>query len=182
MLRKAAEPLKAPAGLFQTEPVRVAASDSYRLNENLEQKRAADVQAIATEEGQPVASTGPEEAVDLAKLIAFWKQYAEDHAADGPRSLYTTLVGAEPSIEDNLIRFKVINRIQERDLSECKGALLESLRASLNNVKLQLSIELEEQQEVRKEFLTEREKYARMAEKNPLLEELRKRFDLDLLA
>jgi DNA polymerase-3 subunit gamma/tau len=182
MLRKAAEPLRAPAGLFQAEPVRIAASDSYRLNENLELKRAADVQPTAVENGQPTVLAGPEDAIDIAKLVALWKQYAADHAADGPRSLYTTLVGADPTIEDNLIRFKVINRIQERDLSECKGALLESLRASLNNVKLQLSIELDEQQEVRKEFLTEREKYARMAEKNPLLEELRKRFDLDLLA
>lgn len=182
MLRKAAEPLKAPAGMFQAEPVRVAASDSYRLNENLETKRAADVQPTSTENGQPTVIAGPEDAVDHAKLVALWKQYAADQAADGPRSLYTTLVGAEPTIEDNLIRFKVINRIQERDLSECKGTLLESLRASLKNVKLQLSIELDEQQEVRKEFLTEREKYARMAEKNPLLEELRKRFDLDLLA
>lgn len=181
LLRKAAQPLKAPAGLFETDPIRVAASDSYRLNENLERERAVQAEPDKQDDSESNAVIGPEEAVDETALVAAWRAYAEAQSVDGPRRVYTTLLGAEPRIEGNLIRFKVINRYQERDLSECKGALLESLRAALNNTKLQLSIEVEEQHDAPIEFLTERAKYDRMVAKNPLLDELRKRLDLDLL-
>lgn len=85
-----------------------------------------------------------------------------------------------PELKDEQIRFAVVNIIQQKDMDEVKAELMEFLRAELRNVRLQLEIALEEKQSVKKEFLSEREKYERMVEQNPLLEELRKRLDLDL--
>ena len=85
-----------------------------------------------------------------------------------------------PELKDEQIRFAVVNIIQQKDMDEVKAELMEFLRAELRNVRLQLEIVLEEKQSVKKEFLSEREKYERMVEQNPLLEELRKRLDLDL--
>lgn len=112
-------------------------------------------------------------------LEAAWKRFVE-RQADGPASRYATLSASMPELKDEQIRFAVVNIIQQKDMDEVKAELMEFLRAELRNVRLQLEIALEEKQSVKKEFLSEREKYERMVEQNPLLEELRKRLDLDL--
>lgn len=131
-------------------------------------------------EGEEQVLTGPRQAVSDDALLAAWKRFAEEHVSEGARSLYTTLTAEEPRIEEELIRFKIHNAIQERDLNEMRTELMDYLRKSLNNVGLQLEVERVQEQEVKKEFLSEREKYDRLAAKNPLLDELRKRLDLDL--
>ena len=60
-----------------------------------------------------------------------------------------------------------------------KGALLKAIRSELNNFKIDLSIEVNEQ-EVKRYAYTTREKFEKLREKNPLVEELRQTFDLDL--
>lgn len=175
MLKKASEPRATPAGI-KVPP------QTYQLNSSLETKRSGNALKTVTEseiESVEVLD-GPVEQVSPEALHEAWKKFAEEHVAEGPRSLYTTLLAEIPEIEANNIRFKIVNSIQEKDLSEVKAELLDYLRKQLNNVALTLTVELLKEEGIKKEFLSERQKYDRMAEKNPLLEELRKRLDLDL--
>ncbi len=173
LIKKAATPLKAPTG-------QRAQRQTPSLRAQLEAPKPADAVAEAATEGEPAVLSGPRETVSQEALIAAWKRFADDHVAEGSRSLYTTLTAEAPVIEAELIRFKIHNAIQERDLNEMRTELMDFLRKTLNNVGLQLEVERVQEQEVKKEFLSEREKYDRLAAKNPLLDELRKRLDLDL--
>lgn len=122
------------------------------------------------------------ETVSKEALLRAWKRYADEHFSEGLRSLYATLIAEEPVIDasTDTIGFKIHNTVQERDLNEIRTDLLDFLRKTLRNYFLQLQIERIQEEEVKKEFLSEREKYNRLVAKNPLLDELRKQLDLDL--
>ena len=60
-----------------------------------------------------------------------------------------------------------------------KQGLLNYLRSELNNYEIDLSIEVIEG-EINRYAYTPREKYEKLREKNPLLDSLRKEFDLDV--
>jgi DNA polymerase-3 subunit gamma/tau len=173
MLKKAAKPLNAPTG-------QRIAPQTYQIKASLAPKADASAESASGGNAETAPLEGPTDAVSNEALRLAWKQFADDHMADGPRSLYTTLTAELPEVSGNDIAFKVHNSIQEKDLQEIRGELMEHLRKRLNNVALQLHIERIKEQEVKKEFLSEREKYDRLAAKNPLLDELRKRLDLDL--
>lgn len=175
MLKKAPSPRSNPANVqLQT--------DTLQVREMIGQKRAATAppDAGGAEQAEQKTNEGPRSPVAQEALELAWKTFADQLPEDGPRSLYTTLLGDTPLISGEVISFKMVNAIQEKDLNDIKGALMEFLRNRLNNAALELQTRVEKQQEVKKEFLSEREKYERLSAKNPLLEELRKRLNLDL--
>lgn len=173
LIKKAATPLTAPTG-------QRAQRQTPSLRAQLEAPKPAELSAEAASDEPDRVLAGPRETVSEEALYLAWKQFADDHVAEGSRSLYTTLTAEQPVIVGELIRFRIHNAIQERDLNEMRTELMDYLRKSLNNVGLQLEVERVQEQEVKKEFLSEREKYDRLVSKNPLLDELRKRLDLDL--
>lgn len=173
LIKKAATPLKAPTG-------QRAQRQTPSLKAQLEAPKPADAASEAAGDELEGDLAATRETVSTEALTRAWRHYADDHVAEGSRSLYTTLTAEQPVIVGELIRFKIHNAIQERDLNEMRTELMDYLRKSLNNVGLQLEVERVQEQEVKKEFLSEREKYDRLASKNPLLDELRKRLDLDL--
>lgn len=142
--------------------------------------KASEAEEKGSEEkAEEQALEGPTEALSPADLNAAWKRFVERNA-DGPASRYATLSASLPELDGEQIRFSVVNIIQQKDMDEVKAELMDFLRTELRNVRLQLEIVLKEKKSVKKEFLSEREKYERMVQQNPLLEELRKRLDLDL--
>jgi DNA polymerase-3 subunit gamma/tau len=173
LIKKAATPLAAPTG-------QRAQRQTPSLKAQLEAPKPAEMPTEAAGNEPERVPAGPRETVTEEALSLAWKQFADDHVAEGSRSLYTTLTAEQPVIDGEQIRFKIHNAIQERDLTEMRTELMDYLRKSLNNVGLQLEVERVQEQEVKKEFLSEREKYDRLVSKNPLLDELRKRLDLDL--
>ncbi len=175
MLKKAPKPRAHPASVeLQT--------DTIQVRELLDKKRAPEAESDdgGANGTSRSAIEGPRNPVTQEALEKAWKLFADQLPEDGPRSLYTTLIGDKPVIEGEVISFKMVNAIQEKDLSDIKGALMEFLRTQLQNSALELRTRVEKKKEVKKEFLSEREKYERFASKNPLLDELRKRLNLDL--
>lgn len=175
MLKKTPKPRTNPAQVpLQT--------DTVQVNKTLTEKRAASEQESNHDDDQASIQRekGPQNEVTQEALELAWRKFADQLPEDGPRSLYTTLVGEKPLIEGHRIHFKLVNAIQEKDLTEIKGALMEFLRAELKNTALELHTKVEKKQEVKKEFLSDREKYERFVAKNPLLEELRQRLKLDV--
>lgn len=146
-----------------------------QVHESVEEVEASDIRQSQTNEAL-------REPVSQEALLLAWRTYANEHVSEGLRSLYATLIAEEPTFDANndTIRFKIHNTVQERDLNEIRTDLMDFLRKTLRNTFLQLQVERVQEEEVKKEFLSEREKYNRLVAKNPLLDELRKRLDLDL--
>ena len=87
----------------------------------------------------------------------------------------------EVVLEDKIVKFEVKNALQEEQLNIERAGLLFQLRQFVKCADLELKIELEKSEDDSpKMFLTDKEKYEKMVEKNPALDELRKRLDLDL--
>jgi DNA polymerase-3 subunit gamma/tau len=124
----------------------------------------------------------PADAFNLNELWDAWKEYAAQIKAEDKQSYFVTLTKHDPVVvEENQIEFLVDNHVQVSDLGEDKGNLLEFLRKKLNNWRIQLNVVIDETETKDGDSLYDPSaKFAAMAEKNPLLKELKNRFDLDI--
>ncbi|MCX6181107.1 MAG: hypothetical protein NT150_04165 [Bacteroidetes bacterium] len=111
-------------------------------------------------------------------LLATWNEYAEQ-IKNSDLDIYTTLTKNAPSLKDKTIELKIFNKAQEHDISEIKADLLSFIRNRLNNYEISL-ITFIEKGAAEEGLYTSADKYKKLVEKNPLLEELRKKLDLDL--
>lgn len=119
------------------------------------------------------------DAVSLEDVQAAWKSYAEAVDRD---SLRFQLQSAQLEVEKLTITVKVGSSLVEGALREEHG-LTDSLRKSLKAPGLMLKIEIDpsmrkEEVKAKPKVLNAREKYIMMAEQNPAVKELVKRFEL----
>jgi DNA polymerase III subunit gamma/tau len=114
------------------------------------------------------------------QLKAKWNSYIHQLNKEGKVGLVATLA-KNPFVldENNTIHLPVDNRIQQMELDTRKSDLLSYLRNELDNYTIDLKIEVNEQvNDI--QHLTSKDKFLKMAEKNPFLQTLRERLDLDL--
>ena len=134
----------------------------------------------AKEEEQDVTNL-PKDEFTLEKLLLVWNKYAAKMQAAGKESLYVTFTKRHPQIiEANHIDFVIDNKGQEQDIEKEKPDLLEFIRKELNNFHLQLQVVMTTDENAGAILYTSRDKFKKLAEKNPNLIELKKRFNLDL--
>jgi len=124
----------------------------------------------------------PADSFNLNELWEAWKEYTAKIRAEDKQSYYVTLTKHDPVVvEENQIEFLVDNHVQLSDLNDDKGNLLEFLREKLNNWRIQLNVVIDEAETKDGDSLYDPSaKFNAMAEKNPLLAELKNRFDLDI--
>tara|TARA_X000000950_G_scaffold157244_1_gene192871 strand:+ start:2624 stop:4399 length:1776 start_codon:yes stop_codon:yes gene_type:complete len=124
---------------------------------------------------QPVTA----EAVEKA-----WEAFIVTVEAEGQFNLHTTLKATTMGFNDSTITLTVLNRLQTEQIREVQLRLNQYFADQLENDTLKLVIEMAELESATAstEFMNDRERYDEMVKKNPKLEELRKRLDLDLLA
>ncbi len=129
-------------------------------------------------EFEPVFS----EEFDLGQLQKAWTQFAEVQRRADLLNLSSTLLACAVGLEKKQIQIKLLNRVQEEQIKEVRVQLLEYLRGALKNdfIELNLNVPAAAESEVSSQFLTERERYDVFVDKNPHLDTLRKRLDLDL--
>lgn len=136
--------------------------------------------------GQPKEETKKEEKngthpktdapVNENQLRQIWSAYAElkkDQMAE-----YHLLNQPFVFIE-NIITLTLTNPIEEPILNSVKQDLLSYLRDKLGNNSLQVEGHMQEQQQGKRIAYTNKEKFEHLAEKNPLLIELKERLGLD---
>lgn len=80
--------------------------------------------------------------------------------------------------QDNLVTIHLSNHVEEPLLQAIKGPLTEYLREKLGNSKINITSEVKAVQS-RKIAYTNKEKFDHLAEKNPILLELKERLGLD---
>ena len=113
-------------------------------------------------------------------MLKFWNAYAEKIKKEGKINIFTIMTANPPVLLDNfLIELLIENKIQEDLLSSEKVDLLNYLRVEMKNFSIDFQTKYMEQTQ-KKRLYTSSDKYQHMLEKNPNLEEFKRRFNLDL--
>ena len=113
-------------------------------------------------------------------MLKFWNAYAEKIKKEGKINIFTIMTANPPVLLDNfLIELLIENKIQEDLLSSEKVELLNYLRVEMKNFSIDFQTKYMEQTQ-KKRLYTSSDKYQHMLEKNPNLEEFKRRFNLDL--
>lgn len=114
------------------------------------------------------------------EFLRKWNEYAEVIKKAGKINLFTIMTANSPVLLENFkIEVLIENKIQETQLMMEKIDLLNFLRVELQNFAIEIETRFAESTAKRKLY-TSSEKYQHMVEKNPNLEEFRKRFNLGL--
>lgn len=114
------------------------------------------------------------------QFLACWNDYAIQLKILGKSTLHIALTKRIPEINSNFeITLTIDNKSQEQSLEREKQDLLEHLRTRLKNYNIQLKTVIAQGDD--SAFLyTSKEKFKKMAEKNPNLLLLQKRLNLDI--
>ena len=114
------------------------------------------------------------------QFLSLWNQYAENAKTAGKINIYTLMIGAEPQLEGTeLIIAKIEHKLQEGLLQEEMVDLMNFLRPRLKNFSISVKT-IQAAREVVNRLYTSTEKYQFLLDKNPKLEELRRKFNLDV--
>lgn len=111
------------------------------------------------------------------KLESCWKSLAEHYK--GQYSFHSTLLSATPSIKDGIIKFVVSNQVQFDDFTQRKQDIYDFLKNELGVKKLRIDLEINKSKSNVQDAYTDRDKYKKMVEKNPILKQLRDEFGLE---
>ncbi len=117
-----------------------------------------------------------------ALLKEKWMIYAEKRKNDGKHGLYTTMSKSLPKIsnENFLLEVVIDSKVQQMEFQNETQDLLDFLRNELNNGHIQFDIKVVESNVQKLTHLTSRERFFKMAEKNPDLNLFKEEFDLDI--
>jgi DNA polymerase-3 subunit gamma/tau len=110
------------------------------------------------------------------QLETLWNTFAEQRKQF---QLDYQLLSQPFNLKDNQIIILLTNPIQETALNGIRNELTAFLREGLQNNSISISSELKTE-ENKKVIYTNREKFEYLAEKNPMLLELRERLGLDM--
>ena len=128
---------------------------------------------------QPDAQNLPTETFTEEEMISVWNEYSKEIESKGQFNLLSHLTMGVPKLENTLIHLEFPNDTIRVEVERAKFELLTYLREKLRNYDIDLSIEVNETAEKRYAYTT-REKFEKLNEKNPLMDTLRKEFDLEI--
>jgi DNA polymerase-3 subunit gamma/tau len=136
---------------------------------------------------KPVQATEPstvrEQPVTAEAVEKAWEAFIVTVESEGQFNLHTTLKATTMGFNDATITLNVLNRLQTEQIREVQLRLNQYFADQLENDTLKVVVEMAELESTTAstEFMNDRERYVEMVKKNPKLDELRKRLDLDLL-
>ncbi|MGB1636237.1 MAG: DNA polymerase III subunit gamma/tau [Flavobacteriales bacterium] len=140
---------------------------------------AAD-DAVEPTPGALVDPTWSEE-VTPEGLERAWAGFVEKLRTDDRIALVATMSLGAPELKGSQVVYAVNNPLQREQMDGLRTEVLVHLKTELKNAQLELHLEMKEQaMEEKKAFLSDKDRYDMMVEKNPALDKLRKALDLDL--
>ena len=201
----AAPPAPAPTPAPETKPAPVAEQPKAEEPQQLapapapvrEKPKAPTVQAVPSlgiaapstlmDVAKPVETAEPaavrEQPVTAEAVEKAWEAFIVTVESEGQFNLHTTLKATTMGFDNSTITLTVLNRLQTEQIREVQLRLNQYFADQLENDTLKLVVEMAELESATAstEFMNDRERYDEMVKKNPKLDELRKRLDLDLL-
>lgn len=143
-----------------------------------------DLEALSesNSEKEPTFLEGSDvEPFSFESFLIHWNSYAEKAKKNGRINIYTLLTSQPPELKNEIeIHISLDSKYQDDILKEETIDLLNYLRAELKNFNIVLKSNISPKKRTKK-YYTSIEKYQYMVEKNPKLEEMRVKFNLDLL-
>jgi len=143
-----------------------------------------DLERIASgdEDSGPQKVTGDaREDFSYDRLLEVWSIYCEKLKADNKINIYTILNNFAPTLKDKEhIVISVESKTQEHIVQNESIELLNYLRNELRNFGIEISYQMTERV-LEKRLYTSKERYEYLVNKNPKLEEMRRRFNLDII-
>ncbi len=143
---------------------------SIQKKQQIKEKQAANK---ASDKELPVELFSEKEMIDA------WNKYAKKVEKEGLYNLLSHLTMGVPKLTDNTIQLEFPNNTIKVEVERAKYELLSFLKETLQNFEIELNIVVNETAE-KKYAYTPIEKYEKLKEKNPMLDKLRKEFDLDI--
>ncbi len=128
---------------------------------------------------QPDAENLPVNHFSEEEMQAAWTEYTANVEGDGKYNLLSHLTMGVPKLDGAIIHLEFPNQTIKTEVERAKYELLGFLREKLQNYDIDLDITVNETAEKRYAYTT-REKFEKMKELNPMIEKLRKEFDLDV--
>lgn len=130
-------------------------------------------------DAEPTAEADKRTPFSQEQLDAVWSEIVNSIPRDQV-TYHLALSSSKPQLTGNfVIEQRVDNKMQEEALMEHRPEIYQTLRQRLNNNVLQIQVVVSPQAEKAKVY-TPVEKYNRMAEINPALNDLKTRFDLEI--
>ena len=163
---------KRPQILAERSAKKVSALSRKSINKKQELQK----ELVAS---QPDQKNLPTEDFTEEDLLAAWNEYNQKMSDEGNYNLHSHLSMGVPKLEGTLLHLEFPNNTIKTEVERARHGLLGFLREQLNNYNIDLSIEVNEA-EVKRYAYTPREKYEKLKEKNPLIDKLRKEFDLEI--
>ena len=143
---------------------------------------SSQAEEAASSEEATVVAIPNEKPLEEKALAEAWKAYALTLKEDGQDYLYSLMNTIHPQvISEDRFQITIENQVLQTKLTEQKTYLLEFFKKKLDLNTIQMDILVnKELQQVKNLLYTDRDKFNRMAEKNPKLLELKKRFGLEI--
>ena len=130
-------------------------------------------------EPETIYDNRPSENFSQEQFEISWNKFAESISKESP-SLYSTFKKRIPLLGENFLVTVVIDNVSQKDEINLKKAqILDFLRTDLNNYKIQLESRLTEKEEEDKAY-TPTDKFNKMVEINPALNQLRSQLNLEI--
>ena len=122
----------------------------------------------------------PEDTFTEEKLLHAWESYVAQLDKQGKKIMASNLSADTPKLKENHgIWIELPNETMKKEIERESYPLMEYLKETLNNHKIELHISVNETT-AKKYAFTPIEKYEKLKEKNPQIDILRKTFDLDI--
>ncbi|RXP57669.1 DNA polymerase III subunit gamma/tau [Lutibacter sp. HS1-25] len=121
----------------------------------------------------------PSDKFTEAQAVELWEKYIEKLINEGKKSVASIMNANRPTVKGHEIHFDLPNTLMKDQLQRAKTNLLKYLRETLNNFKIDIIIEVNEEETVKYAYTPE-EKYQKLKEKNSAIELFKRTFDLDL--
>ena len=162
------------------EPVKLDLTNAPRRSSGLSLKSLKTKAEVAKIEVDFEEVDGlPADDFSESKLLLLWEAYINLLTEEGKKSVASIMNSNVPRLENGMIHFQLPNAMMKDQLDRAKFPLVKYLREKLNNFKLDVIVDVNEE-ETKRYAYTPDEKYQKLREKNKAIELLKKTFDLDI--
>ncbi len=134
---------------------------------------------VVLEEEDPYIKGTAKDDYTPDQFFKCWSDFAARLKSEGKKNALTIFISNPPKlIGPNSYEVIVENKVQENIFRDERPNLLNSLRTTLRNFDIEVSVRIDEKAVVKRPY-TAAEKFQHMAAKNPALVELKNKFNLD---
>ncbi len=144
------------------------------------QKREMSETVTGTDHPETSEGTVKREPVDPDKILKAWNDYATSIEKSLPR-IYSTLINNRPVVKADGTIMVLLNSDAQRDnfVRNIRLELVNFIQAATNSASVEIITEVAEVQQNGKKIYTEQDKLDFLMKKNPVLGQMKARFNLD---